>query len=84
MALTQRQIGLLAAIRAGDVLKVHRTLDGAKEYRLHPLSGAQPQPVAPADVDALLAAGLIASNMKFPAATFVLAGRDFSDDFHNN
>lgn len=84
MALTQRQHSLLAALRQGDVLKVHRTLDGAKEYRLHPLDGTPSQAIAAQDVEVLLAAGLIASNMKFPAATFVLAGRDYSEGFHNN
>lgn len=72
MAVTRRQVALLAAMQAGDVLKVHRTLDGAKEYRLHPLSGAPAHPVNRTDVEALLAARLIASNMKFPSATFLL------------
>lgn len=72
MALTHRQRQLLAALQAGDVLKVHRTLDGAKQHRLHPLDGSPTRTVAAADVEALLSAGLIASNMKFPAATFLL------------
>ena len=72
MALTPRQLQLLAALRAGDTLKVHRTLDGAKQHRLHPLDGSPACDVDEADVEALLAARLIASNMKFPAATFLL------------
>ncbi len=69
--LTGAQQALLAAVRRGDVLKVHRTLDGAKEHLLHPLDGAPAQPVTARDVEALVRAGFIASNMKFPAATFV-------------
>ncbi len=57
----------------GDVLKVHRTVDGAKEYLLHPLDGAPALAVRADDVEALVRGGLIASNMKFPAATFVPA-----------
>ncbi len=92
MTLTRAQGKLLDAVAAGDVLKVHRTLDGAKEYRLHPLDGAPFRPVSGDDVEALVAAGYIASNMKFPAATFVPtekarcrpARRDYSNSFHNN
>ncbi len=74
MTLSRRQAALLADIRAGDVLKVHRTLDGAKQHRLHRLNGGPACHVEEADVDALIAAGHIASNMKFPAATYVLVG----------
>jgi hypothetical protein len=76
--LTPAQARLLAAVAQGDTLKVHRTLDGAKGYRLHPLAAAPAQPpqaVAAADVEALVAQGLLASNMKFPAAAFLLTDR---------
>jgi len=74
-ALESSQAALMAAVQQGDILKVHRTMDGAKEYRLHPLAGGEPMPVSPRDVEALLAAELIASNMKFPAATYVPTAR---------
>ncbi len=69
--LTPAQQELFLAVYAGDVLKVHRSEDGLKEYRLHPLNGAPARVVAARDVEALERNGLIASNMKFPAATFV-------------
>lgn len=74
--LTPAQQKLFFAIYvSGDVLKVHRGMDGMKEHMLHPLDGS-PAVVVPArDVEALVRNGLIASNMKFPAATFVPAPR---------
>jgi hypothetical protein len=49
----------------------HRDIDGGKRFALH-----QPDdrstPVDPADVEALVEAGLISSNRKFPAATYWL------------
>lgn len=70
--LTAEQRRILAAVAAGDVLKVHRTVDGEKVHRLHPLDGAQEQVIAAKDVERLLVLGLIDSNMKFPAATFLI------------
>src|SRR5690606_33694575 len=67
-----QQKHLLLAVAAGDVLKVHRTLDGDKAWRLHPLDGSEPWQVEPKDAEALLARGLIDSNMKFPAATLLI------------
>jgi hypothetical protein len=72
MRLSTRQSALLAAVAAGDVLKVHRSVDGEKVYRLHPLSGAEAVEVGAADVEALERGGFTRSNMKFPAATFLL------------
>lgn len=80
--LTPAQRALWAAVQAGDVLKVHRTLDGAKEHRLHPLDGAPARPVAALDVAALVNAGLIRSNMKFPAATYVVVAAGPGDYSH--
>lgn len=73
--LSSHQTALLAAVAAGDVLKVHRTVDGAKTYRLHPLDNKPARDLAAADVVTLERNGLIASNMKFPAATFLLTER---------
>ncbi len=69
-----RDYYILHAILDGATLKVHRTMDGAKTHLLHPLTGPA-EPVDPAAVEALRQRGLIASNMKFPAATYVLTER---------
>ena len=76
MRLTTEQRNLLRAMAGGSTLKVHRYLDGTKEYRLHPLDRAA-EIVVRSNVEALLVQGLIDSNKKFPAATFWLtaAGR---------
>ncbi len=65
---------ILRAMLAGATLKAHRDLDGAKTHRLHPLVGP-PELVDRATVESLRQHGLIASNMKFPAATYVLTER---------
>jgi hypothetical protein len=46
-------------------------LDGTKIYQLHPLEG-NPETVNRAAVDHLKEHGLIDSNKKFPAATYLL------------
>jgi hypothetical protein len=74
MNLSPAQRRILMAMREGATLKAHRTLDGEKTHRLHPLEG-EPEPVDAADVEVLREAGLIASNMKFPAATYVLTAQ---------
>lgn len=94
MRLSAAQVGLLAAVAVGDVLKVHRTLDGSKQYRLHPLDESPSLDCVASDVEALLRHGLIESNMKFPAATFLLTPQgaqvvrkplaNNSHIFHNN
>lgn len=71
MNLTAPQRILLQALRDGATLKVHRDLDGRKDHLLHPLSG-DPAPVPAELVGALRTRGLIRSNLKFPAATYVL------------
>lgn len=75
MRLTAEQAAMLTALQAGDRLNVHRTVDGAKVYRLHRLDSTGAVAVDGADVDSLLRAGLIESNMKFPAATFLLTDK---------
>jgi hypothetical protein len=74
MNLSKIHTQLLKAIAGGDALKSHRHLDGAKEYKLHPLLGP-PQPVQRAAVEYLRDRGLIHSNQKFPAATYLLTER---------
>ena len=74
--LTAAQRRVLRAILGGQTLKAHRDVDGAKLYRLHSLDGGV-ETVAAGTVQSLVAAGLLDSNKKFPAATFWLteAGR---------
>jgi hypothetical protein len=73
---------ILAAMLEGSQLKSHRYLDGEKTYRLHPLNEDTNQgdgqsvalsiPVSSTAVESLRERGLIESNMKFPAATYLL------------
>jgi hypothetical protein len=74
MNLNAEQQKILSAMRDGATLKAHRTLDGEKTHLLHPLAGP-PVPVSSAAMDALKRRGLIASNMKFPAAAYLLTER---------
>ncbi len=71
MKLSYTQTAVLRALAAGDTLKSHRFLDGAKFFKLHGLDGAE-QAVRCTTVHALQRRGLITSNQKFPAATFLL------------
>lgn len=71
LRLDAAQQGVLLALANGATLKVHRTLDGEKAHRLHAGDGGSTA-VGAAVVNGLLAQGLIESNMKFPAATFLL------------
>ncbi len=50
----------------------HRYLDGTKVYQLHSASGEVVASVDAADVTHLEACGLIAGNMKFPVAVYLL------------
>lgn len=74
MRLSAESARILRAMIAGAALKVHRDLDGTKTHMLHPLNGP-PEPVSRAAVEGLVRHGLIASNMKFPVATYVLTER---------
>ncbi len=62
----------MAALAQGATLKVHRTVDGDKNYVLHPLHGTACKELTATAVAALVKKRLIVSNMKFPAATFLL------------
>ncbi|MGQ9490475.1 MAG: hypothetical protein ACUVR4_02620 [Anaerolineae bacterium] len=74
MRLPPQPARILRAMLAGATLKAHRTLDGAKTHLLHPLDGPA-EPVPRAAVEYLARHGLIASNMKFPVATYLLTER---------
>ena len=71
MIFSPTQQKILQALIDGWTLKVHRTLDGRKVCRLHPLDG-EPETVRRTTVEGLREAGLIDSNKKFPAATYLL------------
>lgn len=71
MRLAANERRVLAALVSGSRLQSHRDLDGRKEYALHALDDST-QPIAAAVVERLRARGLIESNMKFPAATYLL------------
>lgn len=75
MQLNDDQRVLLAALQAGDQLKVHRTVDGEKHYLLHRLDDATVIEVSTAVIARLERSGLIESNMKFPVATFLLTDK---------
>lgn len=68
------QVKVLLAMADGGTFKVHRDMDGHKDFVLHALDGAT-TPVEAEVAAALVEAGLIDSNKKFPAATFWLTER---------
>lgn len=78
MQQNREQRRILQALLSGCHLKVHRTVDGAKEYRLHG-STADGVPaaevLAPGPVEALERRGYLQSNLKFPAASLLLTER---------
>ena len=71
MKLSPTQNNVLRALISGSTLKAHRYLSGAKVYRLHALDGSA-KTVRRPTVDCLRREGLIDSNKKFPAATYLL------------
>jgi hypothetical protein len=72
MELSEAQRHVLRALADGLVLKGHRTLDGEKAYRLHAMDGSVLEEIDAAAMDVLKDEKLIHSNMKFPAASFLL------------
>lgn len=72
MKLSVEHKRLLRALAAGHKLKVHRDIEGRKEFRLHDHAGHPPERLAWRCAQELAEAGLIDSNKKFPAATFWL------------
>ena len=74
MKYSSAQAAILRAMSAGAALKSHRTLNGEKTHKLHPLDGP-PQAVDRRAVESLRREGLIQSNQKFPAATYLLTDR---------
>lgn len=72
MRLSPAQQRVLLAMAEGHTLKSHRFLDGRKIYRLHHLDGSTSETVWRTTVEALWQRGLVDSNKKFPAATYLL------------
>jgi hypothetical protein len=72
MRLRSEEKEVLRALVSGYQLKSHRSMDGEKVYTLHDTATDATKPVLVATVDRLRDLGLIASNMKFPAATYLL------------
>ena len=71
MSLTEAQRQIVMAMARGLRLKDHRDIEGDKFYCLHSPDGRGDR-VDAADVEALVEAGLISSNKKFPSATYWL------------
>ena len=71
MKLSETQKKVLQALITGSTLKSHRYLDGRKTYQLHSLAG-RTETIRWTTVQALVDRGLIDSNKKFPAATYLL------------
>ncbi len=74
MKLSPNQERLLLDIADGGSLKAERDLEGGKGHWLYKLNGDR-HPVLCSDVEALKRFRLINSNMKFPAATYLLTDR---------
>jgi hypothetical protein len=72
--LTKEERQILQFMQMGWTLKSHRYLNGSKVYRLHSLGGEAVE-VRNGVVAGLLRRGLLHSNQKFPAATFLLSDR---------
>lgn len=71
-ALSSAERSLLRALVSGQHLRAGRALDGGKAFRLHDTRGA-PQAEVAADVaERLCTAGLLAGNLKFPCASYLL------------
>jgi uncharacterized protein YjhX (UPF0386 family) len=75
MKLSKAEQHLLQALAQGATLKAHRTMDGAKVHKLHLLGVESPVVITEATVTSLKGQGLIESNMKFPAATYLLTDK---------
>lgn len=75
MRLSAAEQAVLRLLAQGWTLKSHRNLDGDKVYLLHPLDEGEPQDVRAETVRALVEGGLLDSNKKFPAATYLLTER---------
>jgi hypothetical protein len=72
MRLGRQEKEVLVALVSGYQLKSHRYLDGEKVYTLHDTASDTTRSILAATVNQLRERGLLVSNMKFPAATYML------------
>jgi len=81
MELSDAHKHVLTALAEGIVLKGHRDIEGEKVYKLHAIDGSEIEEVAPDVMEFLKDYHLIHSNMKFPAASFLLTekGREIAE-----
>ena len=75
MQLSAAHKHILCALARGSRLQDHRDLDGGKIYKLHPLDDAPSMLIPAASVTYLQRYKLLESNMKFPAATYLLTDK---------
>lgn len=75
MKLRPAEHQLLERMVKGATLKSHRDLDGRKIYLLHHLEECPPITISPTLIETLYQQGLIESNQKFPAATYLLTDK---------
>jgi len=82
MELADAHKSILSALAEGIVLKGHRNIEGEKVYKLHGMDGSEIEEVAPEVMEFLKEYKLIHSNMKFPAASFLLTekGREIAEE----
>ena len=82
MELSDAHKHVLTALAEGIVLKGHRDIEGEKVYKLHAIDGSEIEEVAPDVMEFLKDYHLIHSNMKFPAASFLLTekGRKIAEE----
>src|SRR6185295_2126741 len=75
MELSDAHRDVLRALAEGIVLKGHRNIEGEKVYKLHAMDGSEIEVISPDVVEFLKEEKLIHSNMKFPAASFLLTDK---------
>lgn len=73
--LTEAQEVVLKALADGIVLKGHRNIEGEKRYKLHAMDGSELAIIDAQVIDFLKENKLVHSNMKFPAASFLLTDK---------
>lgn len=71
-SLSSAERSLLRSLVSGQHLRADRTLDGGKAFRLHDARTGPQMEVAADVVQRLCTAGLVASNLKFPRAAYLL------------
>jgi hypothetical protein len=75
MELTEAQERVLRALADGIVLKGHRSIEGEKVYKLHAMDGSEIAIIDAEVIEFLKENKLVHSNMKFPAASFLLTDK---------